>query len=97
VKKNALIMLKSALKIRHFLLASKRFSKLVGVIYLGFLVILGFLVVLGLLVVLGILVLLVVLGFLGFLVVLAKLDMLCIILFRFATIFRQISYLCKTK
>ena len=39
VKKKALIMLKFVLKIRHFLLASKRFSKLVGVVYLGFLVI----------------------------------------------------------
>ena len=78
-KKKALIVLKFVLKIRHFLLVSKRFSKLVGIVYLG------------------ILVLLVVLGFLGFLVVLAKLDLLCIIHFRFATIFRQISYLCKTK
>ena len=48
-------------------------------------------VYLGFLVVLGFLVILVAL------VVLAKLDMLCIILFNFATIFRQISYLCKTK
>ena len=39
VKKKALIMLKFVLKIRHFLLASKRFSKLVGIVYLGFLVI----------------------------------------------------------
>ena len=39
VGKKALIMLKFVLKIRHFLLASKRFSKLVGVVYLGFLVI----------------------------------------------------------
>ena len=36
VKKKALIVLKFMLKIRHFLLASKRFSKLVGVVYLGF-------------------------------------------------------------
>ena len=84
-------MLKVVLKIRHFLLVSKRFSKLVGIVNLGFLVVLGFLV---LLVLLGFLV---VLGFLGFLVVLAKLDLLCIIHFRFATIFSQISYLCKTK
>ena len=81
-------MLKVVLKIRHFLLVSKRFSKLVGIVNLGFLVVLGFLVLLGFLVVLG---------FLGFLVVLAKLDLLCIIHFRFATIFSQISYLCKTK
>ena len=39
VKIKALIMLKFVLKIRHFLLASKRISKLVGVVYLGFLVI----------------------------------------------------------
>ena len=39
VKKKALIVLKFVLKIRHFLLTSKRISKLVGVVYLGFLVI----------------------------------------------------------
>ena len=54
------------LKTRHFLLARVRFSKRVGIVYLGFLVVLGFLVILVAL------------------VVLAKLDMLCIILFRFA-------------
>ena len=79
VGKKALIVLKFVLKIRHFLLVSVWGGKQVGVVYLDFL---GFLVILGFQVVQVVQ---------GFLVVLAKLGILCIILFRFATIFRQIQ------